>query len=354
MPLLPTLGKPSSSSNDTNRLPLYSLLAERDSSVDESSSSSMTDSSREHELQTGHHARHRQPYPTVGSPAGPGRSDALSPPRSWFRPVMPTKARFLADFTLGFADGLTVPFALTAGLSSLGRTDTVVYAGVAEICAGSISMGIGGYLSARGDGAGGERRQQEDSCAGDEDGARLVAEEDAEKRCGESALPDAEGVLEYLGPLQLPSELFEMVLDHVRERPHISAALAARGEMDEDTRPCSPVLVGVSVSCGYLLGGVLPLFPYFFVSQVGDGLVWSFGICLVALFIFGFTKDFLLNEDAKQVRYGKQRGLRWADIRHGAWEGLQMVFLGGVAALAAVLCVRAFEGLREDSSAVSR
>uniref|UniRef100_A0A8H7N277 Uncharacterized protein n=1 Tax=Bionectria ochroleuca TaxID=29856 RepID=A0A8H7N277_BIOOC len=57
-------------------------------------------------------------------------------------------ARFLADFTLGFSDGLTVPFALTAGLSSLGTAQTVIYAGFAELCAGSISMGIGGYLSA--------------------------------------------------------------------------------------------------------------------------------------------------------------------------------------------------------------
>src|SRR5438045_2589837 len=52
--------------------------------------------------------------------------------------AVPPLAVFLADFTLGFADGLTVPFALTAGLSSLGQTDTVIYAGMAEICAGSI------------------------------------------------------------------------------------------------------------------------------------------------------------------------------------------------------------------------
>ncbi|KAF9880652.1 vacuolar iron transporter [Colletotrichum karsti] len=56
---------------------------------------------------------------------------------------------FLSDFTLGFSDGLTVPFALTAGLSSLGRSETVIFAGLAELCAGCISMGIGGYLAAR-------------------------------------------------------------------------------------------------------------------------------------------------------------------------------------------------------------
>lgn len=63
----------------------------------------------------------------------------LLPKNSPGRVRLPTLSRFLADFTLGFADGLTVPFALTAGLSSLGETKTVLYAGMAEICAGSIS-----------------------------------------------------------------------------------------------------------------------------------------------------------------------------------------------------------------------
>ncbi|OIW32963.1 hypothetical protein CONLIGDRAFT_651765 [Coniochaeta ligniaria NRRL 30616] len=265
---------------------------------------------------------------------------------------MPTKARFLADFTLGFADGLTVPFALTAGLSSLGRTDTVVYAGVAEICAGSISMGISGYLSARGDGAALERtRNDHDSDGEDEDGT-----EDAEKAHG-SSHPVA--LVDYLRPLELPPGLFEVVVEHVRVQPHISESLAALAEreQEDDTRLCSPVMVGLSVSLGYFLGGLLPLFPYFVVDRVGDGLFWSFGICLVALFAFGFTKDFVLSyqrrhEDTMQAYMGK-RGLQWGDIRHSAWEGLQMVLLGGVAALAAVLCVRSFEGLREAPSNIS-
>lgn len=65
-------------------------------------------------------------------------------------PTLPV-SKFLSNFTLGFADGFTVPFALSAGLSSLSQTKTVIYAGLAEICAGSISMGIGGYLAARGE-----------------------------------------------------------------------------------------------------------------------------------------------------------------------------------------------------------
>ncbi|KAH8902531.1 hypothetical protein BR93DRAFT_903762, partial [Coniochaeta sp. PMI_546] len=231
---------------------------------------------------------------------------------------MPTKARFLADFTLGFADGLTVPFALTAGLSSLGRTDTVVYAGVAEICAGSISMGISGYLSARGDGAAPERMRNEVD-SDDEDDTVAV----------HSAV----------------------------DQPHICDSLAAiaEQEQEEDVRFCSPVMVGLSVSLGYFLGGLLPLFPYFVVDRVGDGLFWSFGICLAALFAFGFTKDFVLSYQrreayTKRAQGKRNRGLHWKDVGHSAWEGLQMVLLGGVAALAAVLCVRSFEGLRAAPS----
>lgn len=54
--------------------------------------------------------------------------------------------RIIADATIGLSDGLTVPFALTAGLSALGDTKLVIYAGLAELCAGALSMGLGGYL----------------------------------------------------------------------------------------------------------------------------------------------------------------------------------------------------------------
>lgn len=59
--------------------------------------------------------------------------------------------RTIADATIGLSDGLTVPFALTAGLSALGDTKVVIFGGLAEICAGAISMGIGGYLAAKGE-----------------------------------------------------------------------------------------------------------------------------------------------------------------------------------------------------------
>lgn len=355
MPLLPILGMSSSSSRrgggDRSRLPLYSLVATSNSTVDEPSST-MAERSFPDELEVTQ-TQTCQLYSSIGRETH--YFGALSSPRSWCWPIMPTKARFLADFTLGFADGLTVPFALTAGLSSLGRTDTVVYAGVAEICAGSISMGISGYLSARGDGAAPERMRNEVD-SDDEDGTVAVhSAVDVAEKANNSSLPVE--LMDYLSPLELPSGLFEMVLEHVREQPHICDSLAAIAaqEQEEDVRFCSPVMVGLSVSLGYFLGGLLPLFPYFVVDRVGDGLFWSFGICLAALFAFGFTKDFVLSYQrregyTKRAQGKRNRGLHWKDVGHSAWEGLQMVLLGGVAALAAVLCVRSFEGLREAPS----
>ncbi|KAK8139429.1 hypothetical protein PG984_002809 [Apiospora sp. TS-2023a] len=252
---------------------------------------------------------------------------------------LPTLSRFLADFTLGFADGLTVPFALTAGLSSLGKTQTVIYAGMAEICAGSISMGIGGYLAAKGEQATAASRSDE----GNEMGG------DEEK---EAALGNADDVVEeYLSPLNLRGGLRAAVEAHVRSQPDLVDALRTKARDGDNAgtgygdRASSPVMVGLSVSIGYLLGGLLPLFPYFFVSQVADGLRWSFGVCILALFLFGFTKHYLLQDDSQRSHRHQRRSAQWKRVRASLWEGMQMVVLGSIAAVTAVLAVKALEGL---------
>ncbi|KAK8041717.1 hypothetical protein PG993_006240 [Apiospora rasikravindrae] len=267
-----------------------------------------------------------------------GRIPAVETTQGRYR--LPTLSRFLADFTLGFADGLTVPFALTAGLSSLGKTQTVIYAGMAEICAGSISMGIGGYLAAKGEQAVHSRSDGDDAV--DEMGG------DEEK---EAALGDVDVIEEYLAPLNLRGDLRIAVDAHVRSQPELVDALRAKARDDDaeagfGERGSSPVMVGLSVSIGYLLGGLLPLFPYFFVSQVGDGLRWSFGVCILALFLFGFTKHYLLQDDGKHPhRHRHQSKAQWRRVRASLWEGAQMVVLGSIAAVTAVLAVKALEGL---------
>ncbi|KAI2465561.1 DUF125-domain-containing protein [Annulohypoxylon bovei var. microspora] len=243
------------------------------------------------------------------------------------------RSQFLSHFTLGFADGLTVPFALTAGLSSLGQTKTVIFAGAAEICAGCISMGVGGYLAARG-----ERASNMDGY--DHDEKLETADEDS--------------VQSYLALLDLPPDLLQSVRAHVNYHPAIQRRLLCSTDSMVNgstgrAKEFPPAIVGLSVSFGYLLGGLLPLFPYFFVSGVDDGLQWSFVVCILALFVFGFTKDFLLHLGSTEDRWqhgSVRRGpAKWDRIKRGSWEGMRMVVMGGMAAVAAVLCVRLFEGV---------
>ncbi|KAI0379552.1 DUF125-domain-containing protein [Hypomontagnella monticulosa] len=241
-------------------------------------------------------------------------------------------SQFLSHFTLGFADGLTVPFALTAGLSSLGQTKTVIYAGMAEICAGCISMGISGYLAAKG-----VTTTTTDSR---DHGEKLdVSEQDSVQR--------------YLAPLDLPQDLLECVKAHIDYHPVVSQRLrnmaSTADELADKARNLRfpPVIVGLSVALGYMIGGLLPLLPYFFVDEVGEGLRWSFVVCILALFVFGFMKDYLLRPGSNEEdwEYGETRreAATWEMIKQGWWEGMRMVVMGGLAAVAAVLCVKLFE-----------
>ncbi|KAG5926814.1 hypothetical protein E4U53_002988 [Claviceps sorghi] len=279
----------------------------------------------------------------------------------------PSLARFLSDFTLGFSDGLTVPFALTAGLSSLGQTDTVVYAGLAELCAGSISMGIGGYLSARDEVPELRARRVREECSGVGDDGRRDEEErgmlcrresagcvrqrsGSTPRCSTSTREsmDAdekdrarqarhEAILRnHLAPLALPDQTTRGILALLGDGPGGLQAPALRvqkhGMRDSmagnsaSPLPAAPVVSGLSISLGYIVGGIIPLLPYLSASTVGQGLRWSTAVCLLALMAFGFGKSWLL-------------GGGHPSWRAGLWEGVQMLVLGAFAAGAAVLCV---------------
>jgi vacuolar iron transporter family protein len=269
-----------------------------------------------------------------------GRSATLAPRLSQIDAhAQKRRLRMLSDFTLGFADGLTVPFALTAGLSSLGQTDTVIYAGLAEICAGSISMGVGGYLAARGDCIDG---------GNDDDGD----EPNAGHGYVGLARCDADNVEEYLRPLNLPHGLLRSVVEHVRSSTPHSLADAIQGTPRPGPQNiCSPLAVGLSIALGYLVGGALPLFPYFFASSLRGGLYWSFAVCFLALFLFGCGRRLttLMSRPAKGRELGRswmRRSTGWPTVRSCLWEGSQMAVLGGAAAVVAVLCVKGFAALK--------
>lgn len=246
----------------------------------------------------------------------------------------PSLKRFFSDFTLGFSDGLTVPFALTAGLSSLGKADTVITGGLAELCAGSISMGIGGYLAARDECLPCHSTLSDEEDPKHHGGSDEASETDCMVKQSEkmqSKLDDL--VRRHLEPLDLPVSTITTILDNLQREPEDLRHTISKLESftDNTSLPSpqlttSPIISGLTISLGYAIGGIIPLLPYFFASTVGMGLRLSSILCLMVLFTFGAGKSWILNPD---------RG----NVVTCLVEGLQMLVLGALAAGAAVLCV---------------
>lgn len=256
----------------------------------------------------------------------------------------PFTARFLSDFTLGFSDGLTVPFALSAGLSSLGHTQTVIDAGLAELCAGSISMGIGGYLSAHDEArvarqnlASLPESEMEERRAILAHGADIDSASEQDDDCNEDI------VRRHLEPLNLPSHMVSNVLAVVGQPKHGLQKVASQiqslnSQSDESLAEAfvvRPWFSGMSIAIGYIIGGSIPLLPYCISSTIGTALAWSTGLCLVAMFAFGFSKNCLLSAER----------FSWSN---SSLEGIRMLVLGSLAAVVAVICIRMIEGSRDD------
>jgi VIT1/CCC1 family predicted Fe2+/Mn2+ transporter len=223
--------------------------------------------------------------------------------------------RTIADATIGLSDGLTVPFALTAGLSTLNDTNIVIYGGLAELIAGSISMGLGGYLGARSEAAGYRAalcETREIVAEKPEQAVDLVRETFGGYGFSEAAMEDVTGKL-------MESE--EDMVDFLMRFHH-------RLSMDDHTASRA-VKSGLTISAGYFFGGLVPLLPYLLFANMQTAFVGSVVIMILALFAFGWVKTALLAERDRVVC------LR---------NGVQMVVMGGIAAGAAMGCVKAVGG----------
>lgn len=222
--------------------------------------------------------------------------------------------RIVSDATIGLSDGLTVPFALTAGLSALGDTKVVIYGGLAELIAGGISMGLGGYLGAK--------SEAEAYHAALVETQRVVAHDHGQASSMVRATFDDydidAGALNTVADnlLQSPSQMVTFLM-----RFHHQLAEA-------DFAPSRAYISGLTISAGYFFGGFTPLLPYLFVHDVRTGFYSSVALMVLALFCFGWVKSSLLGET------GRIRCIR---------NGVQMVILGGVAAMAAMICVKSIE-----------
>ncbi|ESZ89809.1 hypothetical protein SBOR_9805 [Sclerotinia borealis F-4128] len=223
-------------------------------------------------------------------------------------------ARVISDATIGLSDGLTVPFALTAGLSALGSTKVVVYGGIAELFAGAISMGLGGYLGANSELA----------------SYHAIRDETIEKI---STDPQAviSDLVEVFKPYNLPKHTLEDVTNHLSQSPQLVDFVMQFQHCQEEPAASRALQSASTIAAGYFLGGLLPLLPYFFVSHVYEGLLISIGIMVITLYIFGYVKT------AAVIGF---RG--WKCIREACFGGIQMVVVGSLAAAVAMGLVKLF------------
>jgi VIT1/CCC1 family predicted Fe2+/Mn2+ transporter len=196
------------------------------------------------------------------------------------------------DIVIGMSDGLTVPFAIAAGLSGVGASTTIVVTGgLSEIAAGAIAMGLGGYLAARTDMEhyNVERKREQ----------REVEEKPGAERAE---------VADILGRYGLSDESTSAVLDVFEDKPEKWVDFMMQLELGLDKpEPRRAIQSGLTIGMSYIVGGFIPLTPYIVLGKVGTALPVSVGVTLLALLIFGYVKGRVTGVSA--LRSGLQTGL---------------------------------------------
>ncbi len=217
-----------------------------------------------------------------------------------------TASDTVRDVVLGMADGLTVPFALAAGLTgAAAASGLIVTAGVAEIAAGAIAMGLGGYLAERGDA---------------EHYARERRREHYEVR--EVTHREEEEVVEILGHYGLSRDDCAPVLAAFHQDHEAWVDFMMRFELGlEAPQPGRAMQSAATIGGAYVVGGLVPLVPYMLTRNVSHALGFSIASTAIALTVFGAVK-------------GRIAGT-------GAWgSAWQTLLVGALAAGAAFLLAR--------------
>src|SRR4051812_47865717 len=180
------------------------------------------------------------------------------------------------DFVIGMSDGLTVPFALAAGLSgAVSSTAIVITAGLAEIAAGSIAMGLGGYLAGR--------------TEVDHYEAELKREQEEVEAVPEVEKQEVRDVFAEMG---LSKQTQNLIAEEMAKDKDMWVDFMMKYELGlEKPDPKRARNSALNIGISYIVGGLVPLLPYFFAAHPKDGLRWSACITVVCLFIFGFFKS---------------------------------------------------------------
>jgi VIT1/CCC1 family predicted Fe2+/Mn2+ transporter len=212
-----------------------------------------------------------------------------------------TASETVRDVVIGMSDGLTVPFALAAGLTgAVAANRIIVTAGLAEIAAGSIAMGLGGYLAAR------------------SDSEPYASERDREHReVKEKPAVEAREVADIFRTYGLTEEETKPILKSFEKRPQQWIDFMMRFELGlEKPDPKRARTSALTIALSYIAGGLVPLAPYFFFHETREALIGSIAVTLAALLVFGYVKG----------RFTVRKPFR------SAW---QTAVVGGLAAAAA-------------------
>jgi len=217
----------------------------------------------------------------------------------------------LTDIVIGMSDGLTVPFALAAGLSgAVGNQVTLIWiAGIAEIAAGSIAMGLGGYLA-------GKTEQDHYNSEQKKEFWEIENKAEVEK----------EEVREVFRNWGLSEQLQEQAMQEIVKDKNKWVDFMMKHELGlEEPDPKRAGKSAFNIGLSYVVGGLVPLSPYFFVTDALNGLKISVIVTLICLYIFGYFKS-------------KITGIN-------PWKGgLRVMLIGAAAAAAAFGIAKLIDG----------
>ncbi len=215
----------------------------------------------------------------------------------------------ITDIVIGMSDGLTVPFALAAGLSgAVDSTGIIITAGLAEVAAGSIAMGLGGFLAGK--------------TEVDHYNAELKREWEEVEQVPEKEKQEVRDVFAEMG---LSTEVQNHIADELAKDKQKWVDFMMKYELGLDKpEPKRARNSAFNIGLSYIVGGLVPLSPYFFVANPEDGLKISAAITVVCLFIFGYFK-------AKVTGQNKLKG------------AVYVASIGSAAAAAAYMIAKLFD-----------
>ena len=216
----------------------------------------------------------------------------------------------LRDIVIGMSDGLTVPFALAAGLSgAVSSSNIIVIAGIAEICAGSIAMGLGGYLAGK---------TEQDHYTSEVKREYIEVENLRHLEIAETK--------EFFANIGLSEDLQNRATEEISQDKDRWVDFMMKYELGlEKPDPKRATKSAMNIGLSYIAGGIIPLSPYFFISDSAEALKISVVATLICLFVFGFFKSRITGINP--------------------WLGaLRVTLIGALAAAAAFGVAKLFEG----------